>query len=283
MSKLRLIVFSHRSWCFELIRNWADASGHSIELLVTVPGPPTNPTSHCDVISRAHPHTRVMVCLNPNEILPLLPQIYPDLAVVCAFKKISQKISEFPRYGAVNIHPSLLPKYRGPNAYRALYEGEREIGATLHRITPDLDCGPILAQSSCTVPESIQIDDVTERWRSCMKGVLNDGVEQLVSGAVGQPQDDSAATYAALFSEHDANLGPGISVRVIQARYSALTLADVTPRIRIESTQYNITDLRIIPGVAPKSPDAIIWTGERHAIVVMTDGVIEVQLQPVDR
>jgi methionyl-tRNA formyltransferase len=91
-----------------------------------------------------------------------------DLLVSAGYTQIlSPETLEIPRIGAVNVHPSLLPAYRGSHpVYWALYEDQRTVGVTIHEMAAEVDRGPILARASCVVGPS---DDVASVYTNLCK------------------------------------------------------------------------------------------------------------------
>jgi methionyl-tRNA formyltransferase len=91
---------------------------------------------------------------NEDHLAAFLQQINPDVGCVASFNQLLPgKIIKIPRLGMINIHPSLLPKYRGPNVWFWLYhEMETEGGATIHFIDEGEDTGDILKQASLPIP-----------------------------------------------------------------------------------------------------------------------------------
>ncbi len=150
----RLAVFSLVDWSFAVVRDWAASAGHDIALLVTRPSRGTAPG--LQDMSQASPETVVIVAPNVRACETTLSELEVDLAVVFTFLRVPESIANIPRHGCVNLHPSLLPAYRGANALRSLYEGEPRIGATLHYLTPEFDAGAILAQSSLATPQDVE-------------------------------------------------------------------------------------------------------------------------------
>lgn len=88
--------------------------------------------------------------INADESIRHLKDLQVDAVVVCVCKNIlRQRVLSLPGVRFINIHPSLLPQYRGPTpTFWMLYHGERETGVTFHEMTPEIDQGPILSQLS---------------------------------------------------------------------------------------------------------------------------------------
>lgn len=146
------------------------------------------------------------------------PELYNtewDFFLVASYGKLlSKNILEIPKHGCLNIHPSLLPKFRGPSPYvSAILADEREVGVTLMLMEEKMDAGPIIAQA--------RIEIAAEDWPP--KGLLlsqmlftegaNLFVEILPQWLAGditpEPQDESAATYTKKFADADALLNLG--------------------------------------------------------------------------
>lgn len=124
-----------------------------------------------------------------------------DLAVVYGFSwKIPPAVLRMPRLGVVNVHSSVLPKYRGPAPVLwAIRNGDPDIGFTVHRMDEDFDTGPILAQQG-GIPLD---DDITPaRLRSRAAPVIRDlltaAFERVSRGDSGLPQRDADASHAGL-------------------------------------------------------------------------------------
>ena len=130
----------------------------------------------------------------------------PDLGVVAAYGKIlTEAMLSTPRLGMINVHASLLPKYRGAApVHRAVIAGERETGVTIMRVVKALDAGPMLA----TAVRPIGADDTSEQVERDLARIgaelLTRIVDAMAEGPVAEtPQDDGLATYAHRLSKQD--------------------------------------------------------------------------------
>lgn len=95
-----------------------------------------------------------------EDFLSLVSSWEPDLCVTAAYGNfLPNRFLDIPKHGTLNIHPSLLPKYRGASPVnRALLNGEREVGVTILYTILEMDAGPILAQRRVAVDNVIQVD-----------------------------------------------------------------------------------------------------------------------------
>lgn len=122
-----------------------------------------------------------------------------DLIICNGFSwKLPRALLDIPRLGAINIHTSLLPRYRGPiPIHWAIRNGDPEIGVTLHWMEEQFDTGPVLAQKGGIALEDDVDPEALFRQLGTVAGELLTAVlPRVVDGFEGEPQDDSAASYA---------------------------------------------------------------------------------------
>lgn len=113
----------------------------------------------------------------------------PDLVVLAGYMRILPGffIAEFPRM--LNIHPSLLPKYRGLNTYeRALEAGDKVHGSTIHQVIEDLDAGPVVAQETVDVLPDDTPTTLRERTQEVERRLYPRIIDQVVTGSIGLQQ-----------------------------------------------------------------------------------------------
>jgi methionyl-tRNA formyltransferase len=137
--------------------------------------------------------------LRDPAFIESLRALTPDLGVVAAYGKlIPEEIITLPRLGMINVHASLLPKYRGAApVHRAVIDGAAETGVTIMRVEKLLDAGAMLAKVTRPIGPDDTSDmverDLAERGAELLVRV----VDQMVSGRVTEePQDSTAATFA---------------------------------------------------------------------------------------
>jgi methionyl-tRNA formyltransferase len=136
-----------------------------------------------------------------------LAALRPDVMVVVAYGLIlPQAVLDLPRHGCLNVHASLLPRWRGAAPIqRAIEAGDRETGITIMQMEAGLDTGPMLATASCPIgpgdTAGTLLDQLSELGRQPLLSIL----DRLAQGtAVATPQDDSLATYASKIDKHEA-------------------------------------------------------------------------------
>jgi methionyl-tRNA formyltransferase len=137
--------------------------------------------------------------LKDEQFVLALRQLTPDLGVVAAYGRIIPDIVlAAPPFGMINIHASLLPKYRGAApVHRAVINGDRETGVTIMRVVTELDAGPMLARASRPIGPDETTPDVEQALAELGAGLVVEVATRIAQGrAVEEPQDPAAATYA---------------------------------------------------------------------------------------
>lgn len=138
--------------------------------------------------------------LRDDEFLSMIAALRPDLGVVAAYGRIlPDALLTIPRLGMINVHGSLLPKYRGAApVHRAVIGGESVTGITIMRVVKELDAGPMLASRTRPIGPDETSAEVERDLSEIGASLLLTVVERLARGeAVTEtPQDDAEATYA---------------------------------------------------------------------------------------
>lgn len=208
----------------------------------------------------------------------------PDLIVVAAFAQILKPdVLDLPRYGCLNVHGSLLPRWRGAAPLNAaILHGDTETGITIMKMAPGLDTGPMLMKRA--VP--IQSDDTA----GSLFGVMADlGAALLVEtippylrgDLIPEPQDDSLATYAPMLNKSDGLLD------------FILPAVDLARQIRAYHPwpgtyfQWSGTPLKVHAAhpIRKTSPGVgIFTTHDEHPAVGTSDGILVLdQVQPAGK
>lgn len=138
-----------------------------------------------------------------------LAALKPDLMVVVAYGLLlPQAVLTIPRLGCINVHASLLPRWRGAAPIqRALLAGDRESGITLMQMDQGLDTGPILTQAACPITDSMTSGQLHDRLAWLGAQALVQLLPNFAAGKViPQPQDHALATYAPKVEKLEAEL-----------------------------------------------------------------------------
>ncbi|MBW7909384.1 MAG: methionyl-tRNA formyltransferase [Kiritimatiellae bacterium] len=200
-------------------------SPHEVSLCVTQPDRPQGRGRHiqpCPV--RRCALELGIPTLTPEKIgdaVDALAAIRPDLAVVTAYGQYLPKaILAVPRFGFINIHPSLLPAYRGAAPMQwAIADGLAETGVTIQQVVSRMDAGPVLAQQTAPLLASETLVDVEPRLAAIGAAMLLDVIAQIEQGtAQPREQDESAVTWARKLQKEDARMDWTMPARTLHNR-----------------------------------------------------------------
>ncbi len=133
----------------------------------------------------------------------------PDVVVVAAYGQIlPERILDVPPLGCVNIHASLLPKYRGAAPINwAIVNGEEKTGVTIMQMDVGLDTGPMLEKYEVPIPPEMTAQELHDRLAELGREVIVDALDRLAAGQLEPtPQDDEASSYAPMLSKEDGHI-----------------------------------------------------------------------------
>lgn len=147
--------------------------------------------------------------LRDEAFAATLAEIDPDLIAVVAYGKILPKnVLEYPKYGCINVHASLLPKYRGAAPIqRAIMDGERETGVSIMYMAEGLDTGDVILAEAFPIEKTDDFGTVHDRMAELGGRLLVKTVSAIAVGEANRtPQDDARSTYAAKIEKADCHL-----------------------------------------------------------------------------
>lgn len=137
-----------------------------------------------------------------------LHSLSPDVIVVAAYGQIlKEEVLTLPPYGCVNVHASLLPRWRGAAPVQAAILHDDITGVTIMKMDQGLDTGPILSQRSIPISDSVTAGELFDQLAQMGADLLIETLPRYVSGEIQpRPQDDRAATYAPRLKKGDGEL-----------------------------------------------------------------------------
>ena len=139
-----------------------------------------------------------------GEAMALVESLAPELIVVAAYGKIlPEELLNYPKYGSINVHSSLLPKYRGAAPINwAILNGETETGVSIMYMAKDLDAGDVIRQAVTPIGDDEDAQALTARLADLGAETLSQVIRDMEAGKVSRtPQDHSAQTYAPMLSK----------------------------------------------------------------------------------
>jgi len=157
--------------------------------------------------------------LKTDETKSLFSSHESDVAVVVAYGRIlPTEFLKAPRNGCINVHFSLLPRYRGASPVNwAIVNGDKETGVTTMFIEPTLDTGPILLQAKTTIGDQETAPELMARLAETGAGLLGETLMRL-SALAPLAQDDAAATFAPILKKEDGLIEWTMSAKSIEQR-----------------------------------------------------------------
>jgi methionyl-tRNA formyltransferase len=207
-------------------------TGHSLDFIVTQPpqqagrGRKPRPTP---VASWAKDHSVPFVetdNANAPDVTDRLNSLEPDLAAVIAFgQKVGKQLINLPRKGVINVHASLLPKYRGAAPINwAIINGEHETGISIISLAEKMDAGDILAQVKTDIGPDETAGQLHERLAQMAAPLLLQTLSQIAAGtAVYTGQDHSKATLAPKLKKSDGFLDFADSAEALRRKILGLS------------------------------------------------------------
>jgi methionyl-tRNA formyltransferase len=143
------------------------------------------------------------------EIKDKIKSIAPDLMIVAAYGYIIPKeVFTLPKHGTINVHPSLLPKFRGPSPIQtAIMEGELNCGVTIIKIDEEIDHGPIIAKKAMEMPKGIYYKDLEAKLAELGANLLVETIPKWINKKIeAEPQDDLVASFTKIITKEDGKI-----------------------------------------------------------------------------
>jgi methionyl-tRNA formyltransferase len=161
-----------------------------------------------------------------EQFVSELSGLNPDLIVVAAYGQIlPQSILDLPKFGCVNVHTSLLPKYRGASPIQsAILNGETETGVTIMKMDAGLDTGEIISQARTPILPADNSQTLHDRLAQLGANLLVETIPDFIAGKIeAQPQNDSKATHTAKIKKEDGRIDWNEPAEKIWNRLRAFT------------------------------------------------------------
>jgi len=286
---LRIVFFGTPEFAVPTLRHLV-ASPHSVCGVVTQPDRPrgrgqkvTDAPVKVFAVQQAIPIFQPER-LRDASVVDTLSSWRADLGVVAAYGKlIPESLLALPRFGMINVHASLLPKYRGAApVHRAVIDGEPVTGVTIMRVVKALDAGAMLAKVTRSIGPDETSDVVEHDLAELGASLLLSVVDQITMGtAYEEPQDDMLSTYAPRLTKEEGLIDWSLPARYLHNRVRGL-YPWPHAYTHLDGARLIVLKTRVEEGVAGSLPGTIIETS-RDAIHVATghDGRLAIErLQP---
>lgn len=218
------------------------------------------------------------------EFVELLHELQPELIVVAAFGQfLSKEILELPKYGCINVHASLLPKYRGaaPIQY-AIIKGEKESGVTIMQMDIGMDTGAMLDKVVVPIAENTTMGELHDALREQGAALLLQVIDKIAAGtAVAEPQDNEQATYATLLDRSMEHIDWSKTAQEVHNLIRGFNPAPSTFTKLPNGKSLKIWGSKMTDKSSDAAAGTVIATGKHSFFVACGEGVLEItEVQP---
>ena len=202
--------------------------------------------------------------INDEHSRMTLADMQPELVVMASFDQIiGARALAIPPHGWLNVHPSLLPQYRGPEpVYWAIADGAAQTGITMHRAVPKVDAGPAMAQSTVAIEPGDNAGTLTKRIVTAGIPILGEAVRAMLADEPGTVLDLEQGTYRPSVGHRDLRGAPSAAAaeRMVRAGYP-----NMLAWVEVDGVPCYVTAARLATG----------GTSEDHPVVDFPDGGLE--------
>jgi methionyl-tRNA formyltransferase len=212
LAAMRIVFLGSPEFALPSLRKLIEAE-HEIVAVFTQPDRPVGrgrKLAEPPVKTLAQQHgltVRQPASISKPEVVEELRQLAPDVGVIAAYGQIlRQPVLDVPRLGVLNVHASLLPRWRGASPVSAaILAGDERTGATIMKVQLELDAGPMLAQTELPIGGDDTAGTLTKRIAEAGAALLVDVLPSYGAGAIAlEEQDASNVTYAPAIKKTDA-------------------------------------------------------------------------------
>ncbi len=213
--------------------------------------------------------------LKTAEAQSLLAEWRADLMVVVAYGLLlPQAVLDIPRLGCINVHASLLPRWRGAAPIqRAIEAGDDQTGVTIMQMDAGLDTGAMLSRSRCAIYPTDCASDLHDRLLHLGPPALLTALDQIARGHIeATPQDDAEASYAAKLSKAEARIDWSQPAAVLDRRIRAFNPFPVA-WTDLEEERLRLLNSRVVTNVHTETPGTLL-TRDDHLLVACGAGSV---------
>lgn len=200
--------------------------------------------------------------LQPNRlkdpgVLEQLTEWKADVFVVAAFGQIFRKnILDIPKFGLINVHASLLPRWRGASPIQAaILAGDEKTGVSIMKIDAGIDTGDVFAQQTVEIDEQVTAGELSEKLALIGAQLLMETLPDYLAGKnLGRHQDEGSATYAGMINKEDAILNIEESAEMIVRRVRAyqpwpIAKLDIAGKRLLIHKAHQVSSIQREPGI----------------------------------
>ena len=212
------------------------------------------------------------------EFEQVLVDLQPDLMVVVAFGQIlSQRILDIPPYGCVNVHASLLPRYRGAAPIHwSIIQGETRTGVTTMFMDAGLDTGDMLLKTEVEIGPEMVTEELHDALMAAGATLLGQTVEQIANGTIQrEKQQDELSNYAPLLTKETGHIDWSQSAAAIHNLVRGLNSWPGAYTF-LDGQKFNIWRTRVVSAAAAGAPGEVLAATKQGFLVATGDGTLEI-------
>ena len=221
--------------------------------------------------------------IKTEEFTAELERLQPDLIVVVAFGQIlSQRILDIPPLGCVNVHASLLPRYRGAAPIHwSIINGEKETGVTTMLMDAGLDTGDMLLKDKVTITEEMTTEELHDQLMAMGGKLLAETIDGLANGTITpEKQDDSISNYAGMLNKETGHIDWSKSAVEIHNLIRGLNSWPVAWSMK-DGKNYKFWRTKVENRNSDKAPGAVVELRKNSFCIATGEGLLEVlEIQP---
>ena len=209
--------------------------------------------------------------------LEQIRSLAPELIAVAAYGRIlSEDILNYPQYGCINVHSSLLPKYRGSAPIHwAILNGDKQTGVTIMHMAKAMDAGDIIAQSVTDIDPNETVETLHDRLSEMGATLLLEVVEQIGNNtATRTPQDERLVTYAPMLSRELSPLDWSKNAQQLHDQIRGLVPWPATSTDLFSSEPVKVFQSELTGQIVQAEPGTIVAAGNEGIDVVCGDGAV---------
>ena len=213
-----------------------------------------------------------------EETVQQLRDLKPDVCAVVAYGRIlPQKVLDVPTFGCINIHASLLPKYRGSAPYQwAVLDGLKETGVTAMYLVREMDAGDIIDTRKTPIGENETAGELLDRLAVLGAELLSKTLSRFAAGerVVGTPQEESLVSYAPMLEKTMCPIDWSKTAQQVHDHVRGLHPWPVAT-MELGQTLFKVHETRVVPGSG--APGKILELNKNGLVVACGEGAVEIR------
>ena len=221
--------------------------------------------------------------IKTEEFTAELEKLQPDLIVVVAFGQIlSQRILDIPPLGCVNVHASLLPRYRGAAPIHwSIINGEKETGVTTMLMDAGLDTGDMLLKDKVAITEEMTTEELHDQLMAMGGRLLAETIDGLANGTITpEKQDDSISNYAGMLNKETGHIDWSKSAVEIHNLIRGLNSWPVAWSMK-DGKNYKFWRTKVENSNSDKASGTVVELRKNSFCIATGEGLLEVlEIQP---